>query len=137
MRSLFFVALVVASPAFASGPFTGLDLSEYCRGQRELDGGYQVVCTEAHNASAVRKARVGANTKLPKKLSLPGVIELGLLPDADSSPMYFYVRRLEDSNERLAGYLTVEGWHNDEMGVKLQLTARWNARGQLVSAKVK
>lgn len=65
-------------------------------------------------------------------------IELGILPDPDSDPIYSYKYELKDKESNtLVGYLSINGWINQEMGVKIQITTRYTVDGQLAAVSVR
>lgn len=134
--------LLCSVPAFAKGPFKAAeDLSFNCPGEKILQDGYVVECRGAKGFSAVKTAMVGANIKSANEVGIhtevSGAVDLGILPDADSSPAYTYYRKLlSRSGGTIVGMLSTELWHNDEMGVKTKFKVYYTNEGKVAVINV-
>lgn len=123
--------------ALASGPFEpAQDLLFSCPGKKILDDGHVVECRGAKGFQDAKTANVGANISSASDVGIQtdveGAIDLGILPDADTSPAYTYYRTLvSKKNGSVVGVLTTELWYNDEMGVKYKFKVRYTAAGKV------
>jgi uncharacterized membrane protein len=99
----------------------------------------EVHCLGASSYYVVKSAKLGDEVKFPRTVAQKtfGAVELGVLPDDCTDGMYLYRRELLDSYGGRVGYVEIAGYRNSEMEVKIQLTLRYNLKGDLVSGKVK
>lgn len=142
MNLLMNLVVVVASlgglfstEGLARGYLSGNVLTdESCPGLALVDSGNQVECRKAQDFAKVKSAKVGANI-VHRIENRYDAIELGVLPDADTSQIYCYLRSLLDARTNVVGYISICGYVNSEMDVKFKVTARYNLKGKLVSAK--
>lgn len=133
------IFVIFASASFAETFSIDEKSAKKCPGM-EIDGS-TLLCTKAKYYSAVLEAKVGTHYKGPGldvigENDMDVVWDLGILPDADTSGIYNYVRYLRDSNNTHVGYMLIEGWMNSEMDVKYQVNKRLNILGKVVKVTV-
>ncbi len=125
---LVLTSLFLSSFAMATCEYSIPD--EHCPGQKEV--GDSIVCADVQDAFALLKSAKGKKlARLPEHVKFHDAIELNFLPDADSSPIYDFQNELKASNGKIVGYLSINGWVNEEMEVRLQVNTRYNRKGQL------
>lgn len=120
----------------------------------EFDGVPEEVCPElkvdrrsdiayckAENAKVVLAAKTGekltAKDERNKGFYFYDVVELGIMPDADTSSVYFFSYWLVDKNGKKVGYKTINGYTNSEMEVSGRVDVRFNLKGQVVSMELR
>ncbi len=127
--------LLTATTAFSyERSFENLP-EETCPDAVVFNHGYNVICKGHANALDIakvsKKNRVNLK-RLPDFVKFEGAIELSVLPDADTSNIYFYPSLLKDNNGKTVGYMVIHGYVNSEMELKIQLESRFNLKGELV-----
>lgn len=104
------------------------------------EGKYDIAFCKADNSKAVLAAKTG--NKLTdvdsrnKNFYFHDVVELGIMPDADTSTVYFFSFWLLDGNGKKVGYKTVNGYTNSEMEVSGRVDVRYNLKGEAVSIEL-
>lgn len=140
MKKLFFILILsITSTAFADS-YVAFISNEYCPGKTYHSKTSTVYC-KVTNANAVKTANVGAKVTPQEygalKLALQNVIDLGIVPDADSSIAYSYDRWLVDSSGKKVGIITIQGWTNNEMNNRARFDIRFSLKGDVVSVEEK
>jgi hypothetical protein len=140
MKKALILALLV-SPISAmawDGYFENKDFSDFCKGYRTVKYGNGLECRKAEGFLEVKNAKVGANTKVPKALwgKVLSAIDLGVLPDADTSEIYSYTRELLNEQGEIVGYYFIDGYNNSEMDLTLKMNSKYNTKGDLISVYV-
>ena len=140
--ALFLVLALGSQLAYAQGPLSNVQLPvESCPGLSVANRGYQLECQSSFNFATVKSAKVGENIKDLRAIGIKnldwyGAVELGVLPDPDTSIVYAYNRKLLDRNDKVVGIMSIEMYVNNEMDVRVKLVSRYNIKGKLVSARV-
>ena len=136
-------SLVFATASFAiDGALTGVmdnpEFKKSCSGLRMIADNDQVTCWGESGAREIMRAKVGENITYPTpKMDVWDAIQLGVLPDDSTSPMYSYRRTLLDNTTgKKIGVIYIDAYQNSEMEVRVKITSRLNNRGRLVSIKV-
>lgn len=130
------VLVLTAAAASANDYLSGLG-QEDCPGLK-ITGG-MALCTKVPGLKEVMETRLTRGDSLdriPRVIQFKGAVDLGLIADADTDTIYVFPNVLRKAGS-VVGYLIVEGVANNEMGVRLQVTTRYNARGRLVSVSVR
>ncbi len=131
--------LLISGYVFADGRFDGV-LDEACPEKVE-DKHNDILYCAADMSKDVLAAKVGSslNRQGLKELgfSTYSAVDIGLVPDADSSTAYYYIRWLVNAKKQKVGILTIEGWHNSEMDSSARFDTRYNLKGQVVSIEIK
>lgn len=109
--------------------------------------GETVTCAAANAAIVNRAKAVGKNLTAAdfKRLAPNGykpavdldAVSLGILPDADTNSIYNFDRFVADELGSVVGVLSVSGYANSEMGVKIQLNVWTNLKGQITKVSVR
>ncbi|HEX4923846.1 MAG TPA: hypothetical protein VFV50_07160 [Bdellovibrionales bacterium] len=138
MKQIVFSVLIllVTQVSFANDYLEGLSERD-CPGLKIVRN--MAICTKVPGVDEVLKTRLTRGDSLdriPRKVQFKGAVDLGLIPDADTDTIYVYPNVLRSAGS-LVGYLIVEGVANNEMGVRFQVTTRYNAQGRLVSVTVR
>lgn len=143
MKNLIVFGLTLVSlQSFATvngGPFTGKKY-QFCKGQTITQKGNSLLCKNAKNFSLV----LGAESKSIENIPFQTVgvtdaddLSFELLPDSDTNHIYRFEKALVDNDGIAVGYMSIDGYESSEADVKMQVTARYNLSGELVSASVK
>ncbi|MEK6579028.1 MAG: hypothetical protein AABZ55_07355, partial [Bdellovibrionota bacterium] len=107
--------------------------------------GSSIQCRDAKNSEAILAAKLvrknivsiqQAGKIFGNQFQIWSAFDLGVLPDDSTKNIYDYIYLLKNKLRGNIGYLSISGYVNTEMDIKLQITARYNSSGQLVSASV-
>lgn len=132
------IFLSLSAQADYNDPFQ--DVSEEACPDRTFDKTNEILYCKAENSKEVLSAKIGGQFKSAdlKKLGFftYSAVDIGLVPDADSSTAYFYTRWLVNSAGKKVGVVTIEGWHNSEMESSARFDTTYNLKGQVVSIQI-
>ncbi len=137
---LAFTILLSSLSALASSSVLDSVSNKVCR-NKKIDYIKEIATCSVKDAKAILAAKVGMSLDSEEIAMLDfvpmGPIELGIIPDADTSVIYSYVRYVTDENGGTVGILTIDGYTNSEMGIKGRVDTRYNFMGEVVSIELK
>lgn len=132
--------LISAVSVLASSSVLDSVSLKVCR-NKKIDYRKEIATCTAKDAKSIIAGKVGMpldNEELAMLDFVPmGPIELGIIPDADTSVIYSYVRYVTDENGGTVGILSIDGYTNSEMDIKGRVDTRYNFRGEVVSIELK
>ncbi len=113
---------------------------EVCKNIK-IDYNKEIATCTAKDSKRILAAKVGATLTSEEYAMLDfsplGPIELGVIPDADTSSIYSYTKYLNDKNGATVGILTIDGYVNSEIEMKGRVDTRYNLKGEVVSIELK
>ena len=139
MKNITFGLITMSSiTAIAAGPFSGREY-EFCKKQVTSRDGYSIACKGAKDFDRVMAAKKRVARKIPFRTLDVIDAEYGfeIMPDADTNHIYNFSNALLDNSAETIGYIDIDGYENSEMEYKMQISARYNTKGELVFATIK
>ncbi|WPU66250.1 hypothetical protein [Peredibacter starrii] len=140
MKSLILLSLLAISTSAFSyyNPFEGVP-AEICPGMKVDQRKVMAVC-DHFRAERVLSARVGRPLS-PQELKLNrskllSPSELGIIPDADTTVLFSYVRYVLNDRNLEVGMITIDGWKNNETGEVGRVDTRYTNQGQVISIQL-
>jgi hypothetical protein len=132
--------LISSLSALASSSVLDSVSEKVCR-NKKIDYQNDIATCSAKDAKSILAGKVSVSLDDEEVAMLDfipmGPIELGIIPDADTSVIYSYIRYLTDQKGAAVGILTIDGYTNSEMGIRGRVDTRYNFRGEVVSIELK
>lgn len=138
---VFALAMVIQSKAQAEPCFFDENVDpEYCPDFKvtTVMGSEYLVCGD-RATSDIFAAKADRNTIGPKRFRKEtgniylSAIDIGVWPDDSSTSIYRFGHNLITSSGAKVGYITIEGFTNSEMEARVQVTTRYNTKGEVAA----